>query len=202
MNLSTGDKNKKVVSHFDIVKHCKWKAPKAPVEEGEPALLDSVLIKSKEQENLFTEWLGFEPKLKLLYRGTKNGFKAAKFHFLCDKKGPTLMLVKSNAGYVYGGYTSKDVRKPSNYDQIADPECFIFSINHQTKHEPVNNLDIIITHYERMFTIFGKGNVYKPGKNEGDIELCDECNNLKTNYNNFGNSFKTPEHMVPGSKDL
>jgi len=41
----------------------------------------------------------------LLYRGSRDGFKAKNFHDCCDNKGATLTLVKGEDGRVFGGYT-------------------------------------------------------------------------------------------------
>ncbi len=49
-------------------------------------------------------------------RGTLHGFTADKFHELCDKKGPTLSVIKSKAGNVFGGYTSLNWNKPERDD--------------------------------------------------------------------------------------
>ena len=43
--------------------------------------------------------------LKLLYRGSKHGWEASKFHELCDEKGPTITVMRSKAGRVFGGFT-------------------------------------------------------------------------------------------------
>jgi hypothetical protein len=42
-------------------------------------------------------------RTKLLYQGTRDGFKASSFHTLCDSKGPTLTLVKSEYNKIFGG---------------------------------------------------------------------------------------------------
>ena len=44
--------------------------------------------------------------MKLLYRGSKDGWAHADFHRLCDNKGPTVTLVKSSAGRISGGFTT------------------------------------------------------------------------------------------------
>lgn len=45
-------------------------------------------------------------EIKLLYRGSDDGFIASKFHELCDEKGSTLTIIKSD-GYdrIFGGFT-------------------------------------------------------------------------------------------------
>ena len=44
------------------------------------------------REFLLTLFEGKKFTAKLLFRGSRDGFGAAKFHQLCDNKGPTLTL--------------------------------------------------------------------------------------------------------------
>ena len=43
--------------------------------------------------------------IRLLYRGSRDGFKAQNFHDRCNNKGETLVIIKSNTDYIFGGYT-------------------------------------------------------------------------------------------------
>ena len=43
--------------------------------------------------------------IKLLYRGSRDGFLAKTFHEKCNNKGETLVIIKSNEDYIFGGYT-------------------------------------------------------------------------------------------------
>lgn len=36
-------------------------------------------------------------EMNLVWRGSRDGFTAAKFHGLCDKIGPTLTLIQSES---------------------------------------------------------------------------------------------------------
>ena len=52
--------------------------------------------------------MGFKNyEYELLYRGTRDRFKAEKFHELCDNQGPTLCLMKTSYDYVCGGFASE-----------------------------------------------------------------------------------------------
>ncbi|KAK3749967.1 hypothetical protein QZH41_000265 [Actinostola sp. cb2023] len=47
-------------------------------------------------------------KCILLYRGSRDGWKASTFHSNCDSfKGPTMVVIKSTGGYIFGGYTAQ-----------------------------------------------------------------------------------------------
>ena len=69
-----------------------------------------------------------------LYRATDQdvGFTAAKFHSLCDNKGPTLTLIKTVAGHTFGGYTR--VNWDSNSNSKADYHSFLFSVDKKSKY--------------------------------------------------------------------
>ncbi len=41
----------------------------------------------------------------MIFRGTRDGFKAIIFHKNCDNQGPNLTIIKSELGKVFGGYT-------------------------------------------------------------------------------------------------
>jgi hypothetical protein len=46
-------------------------------------------------------------KLQLLYRGTRDGFTNQQFHEKCDAAARTLVVAKSENGYISGGYASQ-----------------------------------------------------------------------------------------------
>ena len=43
--------------------------------------------------------------LKLLYRGSRDGWNPQEFHSRCDNQGTTLTIFHTNNGRVFGGYT-------------------------------------------------------------------------------------------------
>lgn len=72
------------------------------------------------------------PKLTLLYRGTRDTFKAPKFHELCDGKGATISIIKSKCGKVFGGYTSTAWSSVRGYKK--DEKAFLFSLTNKIKY--------------------------------------------------------------------
>jgi hypothetical protein len=54
------------------------------------------------------EWLS-GVRMRLLYRGSRDGMTALAFHSLCDNKGPSIVLVRSGSS-VFGGYASRGWR--------------------------------------------------------------------------------------------
>ncbi|ETO13190.1 hypothetical protein RFI_24186 [Reticulomyxa filosa] len=68
--------------------------------------IESKILKPKEQEML-SKWMPkkyTQKKWKLLLRASKDGFDSATFHRKCDNKGPTVVIVHSHLGHVFGGY--------------------------------------------------------------------------------------------------
>ena len=83
-------------------------------------------------------------RLKLIYRGSRDGDGAKNFHTKCDLIGPNLTLIKTKKGFVFGGFTIKswkhlykDIKKdnPEYGTEYADKECFCFSVNLQKIYE-------------------------------------------------------------------
>merc|ERR1711902_378582 len=55
--------------------------------------------------NLLSARLGHR-NFKLLFRASEHGFSASAFHKFCDGYGPSLTIIESNFGNIFGGYTS------------------------------------------------------------------------------------------------
>ena len=75
--------------------------------------------------------------MKLLYRLSRDGSEPTDFHRLCDNKGPTITLFKSDNNRKFGGYLSK------NWESIGkwktDNNVFLFSIDLNKKYKIKNN---------------------------------------------------------------
>ncbi len=71
-----------------------------------PFLRGTILFGQQYDDNL-SEWLGNEYKSKLLYRASEHGYSGQSFHEYCDDKGPTLIVIKSSGGWIFGGYTTQ-----------------------------------------------------------------------------------------------
>jgi len=61
----------------------------------------------------------------LLYSASQNGWAASDFHTRCDKRGPTLTVVKSG-NCTFGGYTARSWASSGGYRKA--PESFLFSL--------------------------------------------------------------------------
>jgi hypothetical protein len=64
---------------------------------------------------------------QLIYKGTKNGFDAMDCHRHIDNQGPTLTVVQSSEGYLFGGYTSVSWGAIKG-DCFNDKTAFLFTL--------------------------------------------------------------------------
>ena len=69
-------------------------------------LLMNTQIVEKKYDSYLKEWLG-KSKWKLIYRASEHEYTAKSFHEYCDDKGPTLIIIKSTHGWIFGGYTTQ-----------------------------------------------------------------------------------------------
>ena len=90
---------------------------------------DSLIInKNKLYIDSLTKWINLKiVNTELLYRKSKDGDSYETFHKLCDNQGINLILIKSNEGFIIGGYT------PLNWDSYTndwkeDNDTFLFNL--------------------------------------------------------------------------
>ena len=69
--------------------------------------------------------------IKLLYRGSRDGWKPFDFHRLCDNQGPTVSLIKSTSGRLAGGFTSVSWTSQSQWQN--DAKALVFSVDSEVK---------------------------------------------------------------------
>ena len=76
----------------------------------------------------------------LVYRASEDGDKAMDFHEKCDKIGPNIVLIKTQKGNIFGGFTFKnwehmprdiDENKPNLGSASRDSKAFGFNVNKQ-----------------------------------------------------------------------
>ena len=69
-------------------------------------LLPNTHLMSEQYDDELREWIG-DYKWKLLYRASEHDYTYNSFHEYCDDKGPTLIVIKSSGGWIFGGYTTQ-----------------------------------------------------------------------------------------------
>lgn len=135
----------------------------------------------------------------LLYRGSRDGFQAKKFHSCCDDKGPTVIVVKTPSGNVFGGFT--DVSWCSRFKKgkfASSQKSFLFTLSNPSNTPPtkfeVKQTNYAINNHPSNGPIFGSG---------ADLCIGNDCNANKDSYSqlpfSYGDS-SVPAHLLTGEQ--
>jgi hypothetical protein len=135
----------------------------------------------------------------LLYSGSRDGFGAKDFHLKCDKKSPTLTIIKAqDSGFIFGGYT--EAQWDSTIEFKIDPNAFLFSLtNKEAKPCKMNVIDptrAIYCHFNYGL-IFG-GIVENFGSD--DLHIADNANSNEESFSRLGKNFKHPEYKFSSAE--
>ena len=124
--------------------------------------LDSTTLNESNRKNEFlkklSEWCKFK-KIELIFRGSRDGMKANNFHNKCDNQGETITLIKSDKGYIFGGYTPFPWSGGGSYH--SSPSSFLFTLTNihgtqPTKFESKND-NKEVYHHSSYGPSFGYG---------------------------------------------
>ena len=122
--------------------------------------------------------------MELLFRGTRDGMTNTAFHNKCDNQGQTLTLIKSDKGYIFGGYASISWKNDQNNTYHSAPDSFLFTLtnihNTQPTKFPSKNDNKEIKHYSGYGPVFGGGN---------DLGIYADISN-KGGWSNFPNTYQ------------
>ena len=106
------------------------------IENLNKIYLDSKIIESINSINFIIEYIKENNKLfnfkeiKLLYRGSRDGDRTKTCHELCDNKKNVLIIIQSDTGYMFGGYSKIGFKTNNIRDEWKiDNNCFLFSVN-------------------------------------------------------------------------
>lgn len=155
-----------------------------------PLDIDTVLDISDTERKMLTFWTAAS-KFKLLYRASRDGFSADKFHRRCDNRGSTLVIVQSTNDCVFGGYTSVPWARPecegADYRTKGVDDEFVFSLRRPRGENPQENslqrFDLSpgylysVSHKYGWGPIFGKSAIAVAGTT-GDHSKCDPAGNF------------------------
>ena len=145
------------------------------------------IIKKEEDKNLIFSWIN--PNIEkvsasLIYSAKNDGDSAKTFHKLCDKVGPTLVIVETIDGKILGGYTKEDWSEDNGFknnennwgvfanDYKLDEHAFIFSLEKRKKAKLI----------QKNYSIYCKltsGPTFGGGH---DLHICSGCLSSKGSY--------------------
>ena len=167
-----------------------------PINNLEIATWGKLFTESKilDKEMLTSEFVGLFPKVKdakLLYQMSRDGAGTDKFHQKCTGKGPTVLLVKANGGYVFGGYNPYSWIKENAY--LNTTNSFLFSETDGRGRKPIkfptrpSRADAAIRWCESPWSPgFGE---------EGVSDLFIAFKNPKNSYSRLGIVYEVPDDM-------
>jgi len=95
---------------------------------------------------------------EILYVASVDGDTASKFHSLCDGQGPTVVVVETTAGVIFGAFS--DVSWVSKYSFLRSSTSFLFQIRPAMKAFGLKKREqgyAIFSSYHHG-PIFGRGN--------------------------------------------
>jgi hypothetical protein len=136
-------------------------------------------------------------KRELLYKATKNGFDPQIFHQCCDNQGPTLTVIQSSEGYLFGGYTAASWDIENNL-WMVDKTAFLFTL--------INPYNIPPTKY--VINSDGKNAIWSgdsPGPMFGGWDICIHLKNSQSNIyfpTNYIDSTGRGDSTFTGSRNF
>ena len=89
---------------------------------------ESTIVSDNDSSHVMTwlESVGHFSEPKLLYRASRDGWSSTYFHIKCDNQGPTLTVIKTTEGYIFGGYLDKSWHSKDQW--ITSEKAFLFSL--------------------------------------------------------------------------
>ena len=114
-SLKQFDDDIELLNDLDAI-HCEDSAIRVKISryyfKNPSEFLPNSQLVDKKYDDKLREWCG-DYKWKLLYRASEHEYSGDVFHECCDDKGPTLIVIKSTEGWIFGGYTTKSWRSSS-----------------------------------------------------------------------------------------
>ncbi len=105
--------NKQAKRHFNKGKLMSDELNTIPIHKSNNRIkscpskcFDDTQIVDTQYNSYIKKWIG-DFNWKLIYRASKYDFSGIDFHKYCDDQGPTLIVVKSSGGWIFGGYTTQ-----------------------------------------------------------------------------------------------
>lgn len=173
------------------------------LEKSKDLFVDYKIIREEEgfinQHNIhfLREWTG-RPRLniKLIFKASRDGFKALEFHTKCENISPSIVVVKTEFGSLIGGYTEMPWEASNEFYFIKEDKTkttFLFSFDLHTKLVP-KDYKYCISYSKKSGPIFGCKYTknYAPMLSASytpDLEIVNECNTRRCNYFDIGKNF-------------
>ena len=108
-SLKQFDDDTELLNDLDAI-HCKDSVIRVKISrcclKNPSELLPDTQIVNKQYDSYLREWAG-DYKWRLIYRASEHDYTAKSFHECCNNNRPTLIIIKSSGGWIFGGYTTQ-----------------------------------------------------------------------------------------------
>ena len=92
-----------------------------------------------EQQHIVNGFYGQKDQVwSLIYKATRDGFESTVFHNRANNQGPTMTIIRSTGGYIFGGYASQPWASAGNYTNAAN--SFLFLVTNASGSPPTKFL--------------------------------------------------------------
>jgi hypothetical protein len=170
-----------------------WRSP-IFIENRLNIFLGSTLLITEYEEKLM-EFIGGDIQQqqqpwRLIYRASEHGFDAADFHRYCDSFAPTVSIIQTDFGNIFGGYTAIPWSSATLRADQTDPTAFLFTLKNTLNIPPTkfpvakDYQQCAISHNPTCGPNFGSP------KNEGS-DLC-----LRNKFNDKTNCIFFPKSYI------
>ena len=115
-----------------------------------------------------------------LYVASKDGQASSNFHSACDGKGPTVVIVLTTTGNIFGGYAASSWTSSGSY--LSAPTSFLFRLRPGMRHYNVKKGKESYSMYRHKSygPIFGAGH---------DLYIVSNALSSTSSYTNGGHSY-------------
>ena len=154
----------------DIINKYEEKEKEKEKEEKLISLFKETEILNSESKKMLLSWLPRKPiKLNLLLNSNIDGDSTSTFINKCNGKSPTLVVIKTTKGKIFGGYTTQLWKE----GKVEDKNAFVFSIDKKKKYN-VKQPEYAIGFTTNSYWMFGYS--------QNTIVCYENCTKTNSNY--------------------
>jgi hypothetical protein len=118
-------------------------------------------------------------KLKLLYRGSRDGFKSSDFHGKCDGQSDTITFIRTTKYFIFDGYTPLSWDSTNRYKTDSSHRSFVFTITNPHTFGPRKFALKPDQSQHAIYSCTSYGPVFGDGHT---IHVCTDCAASNSNY--------------------
>ena len=135
-----------------------------------------------------------DQKWKLIYRASRDGFRAIDFHEKCDKIKNTLTIIKTNDSNIFGGFTPAPWSQKNEFESDDILVSYLFSLLNK------NNKPYLIycNNKERAIKC---NKDFGPCFGDDDLVVINGSNLNKRSYLNIGQAYFNNELTIETNKE-